>query len=168
MRAARWPARGPRTARSSIRIAGEERWIAIEDAARYRDAVGASPPPGVAETFLQAPATIGRSTPCCCAGRGPTPVHRRRAGGRWGMARARVEERSGRWRAPGVLLEGAFRPGGAAHEFTDPDVLRQLRRRSLARLRREVEPVAADASPASCRPGTASARRPAVSAGCSR
>jgi ATP-dependent Lhr-like helicase len=43
--------------------------------------------------------------------------------------------------ARGALLEGAFRPGGASHEFTDPDVLRQLRRRSLARLRREVEPV---------------------------
>ena len=44
-----------------------------------------------------------------------------------------------------MLLEGAFRPGGTEHEFADPDVLRALRRRSLARLRREVEPVPADA-----------------------
>src|SRR5690606_31562628 len=37
-----------------IRIGAEERWIAIEDGARDRDAVGASPPPGVAETWLAA------------------------------------------------------------------------------------------------------------------
>jgi ATP-dependent Lhr-like helicase len=43
------------------------------------------------------------------------------------------------------LLEGAFRPGGTEHEFADPEVLRALRRRSLARLRREVEPVPAAA-----------------------
>ena len=43
--------------------------------------------------------------------------------------------------ANGALLRGEFRPGGAEREWCDPEVLRQLRRRSLARLRREVEPV---------------------------
>ena len=43
--------------------------------------------------------------------------------------------------AAGTLLRGEFRPGGAEREWCDPEVLRQLRRRSLARLRREVEPV---------------------------
>ena len=41
----------------------------------------------------------------------------------------------------GSLLRGEFCPGGAEREWCDPDVLRILRRRSLARLRREVEPV---------------------------
>ena len=39
------------------------------------------------------------------------------------------------------MLRGEFRPGGAEREWCDPEVLRLLRRRSLARLRREVEPV---------------------------
>ena len=122
------------------RIAGEERWIAIEDVARYRDAVGASPPPGVAETWLaasEAPldALLGRWA------RSHAPFTADAPAGRWGIARATVEDRLRTLAAAGSLLEGAFRPGGAAHEFTDPDVLRQLRRRSLARLRREVEPV---------------------------
>ena len=50
---------------------------------------------------------------------------------RWGLARGAVEERLRAMCATGQLLEGAFRPGGAAHEFTDPDVLRQLRRRTV-------------------------------------
>ena len=122
------------------RIAGEERWMAIEDVARYRDAVGASPPPGVAETWLavtEAPldALLARWA------RSHAPFTADAPAGRWGIARATVEERLRAMAASGSLVEGAFRPGGAAHEFTDPDVLRQLRRRSLARLRREVEPV---------------------------
>ena len=65
--------------------------------------------------------------------------------GRWGIAPSRVQERLRALVEQGVLLEGAFRPGGTEHEFADPEVLRALRRRSLARLRREVEPVPADA-----------------------
>ena len=127
-----------------VRVAGEERWIAVEDAGRYRDAVGASPPPGVAETFLE-----------------PVDAAARPAAARWARTHApftaeepavalgpgaRRGRRSGlrAMAASGALLEGTFRPGGTAHEFTDPDVLRQLRRRSLARLRREVEPVDPD------------------------
>jgi ATP-dependent Lhr-like helicase len=125
------------------RVGGEERWIAIEDVARYRDAVGASPPPGVAETWLaatEAPldALLARWA------RSHAPFTADAPAGRWGIARATVEDRLRALAAAGSLLEGAFRPGGAAHEFTDPDVLRQLRRRSLARLRREVEPVEAE------------------------
>ena len=123
-----------------VRIAGEERWIAVEDAARYRDAVGVSPPPGVAETFL---APVDRPLDLLLArwARTHAPFTADEPAARWDVARAVVEERLRSMAAAGELLEGAFRPGGAAHEFTDPDVLRQLRRRSLARLRREVEPV---------------------------
>ena len=123
-----------------IRIAGEERWIAIEDVARYRDATGASPPAGVAETWLAASdepldALLMRWA------RSHVPFTAEAPAARWGIARGSVEERLRALVAAGSLLEGAFRPGGAAHEFTEPDLLRQLRRRSLARLRREVEPV---------------------------
>jgi ATP-dependent Lhr-like helicase len=123
-----------------VRIASEERWIAVEDVARYRDAVGASPPPGVAETWL-APSDAPLDALLIRWARTHAPFTADGPAGRWGVSRATVEERLRALAADGRLLEGAFRPGGAAHEFTDPDVLRQLRRRSLARLRREVEPV---------------------------
>ena len=123
-----------------VRIGGEERWIAVEDVARYRDAVGASPPPGVAETWL-----VATDAPLDALllrwARTHAPFTADAPAARWRVARTAVEERLQALVANEALLEGAFRPGGAAHEFTDPDVLRQLRRRSLARLRREVEPV---------------------------
>jgi ATP-dependent Lhr-like helicase len=123
-----------------VRIAGEERWIAVEDVARYRDAVGASPPPGVAETWLAA-ADAPLDALLIRWARTHAPFVADDPAARWGLAVAATEERLRALAADGRLLEGAFRPGGAAHEYTDPDVLRQLRRRSLARLRREVEPV---------------------------
>src|SRR5256714_3834783 len=36
-----------------VRVAGEERLIAAEDAGRYRDALGAMPPGGLPEAFLE-------------------------------------------------------------------------------------------------------------------
>ena len=44
-------------------------------------------------------------------------------------------------RGDGRVVQGEFRPGGVEREWCDADVLRQLRRRSLAALRNEVEPV---------------------------
>ncbi len=123
-----------------IRIGGEERWIAVEDVGRYRDAVGSSPPPGVAETWL-APTRRPLDALLQRWARTHAPFVADAPAERWGLGRGAVEERLRALAAEGLLLEGAFRPGGAVHEFTDPDVLRQLRRRSLARLRREVEPV---------------------------
>ncbi len=127
-----------------VRVAGEERWIGVEDVARYRDALGASPPPGVAETWLEAPgpdAPPPLDTLLLRWARSHAPFTPAAPAGRWGIAPARVQERLERLAAGGQLLEGAFRPGGSGLEFADPDVLRSLRRRSLARLRREVEPV---------------------------
>ena len=60
---------------------------------------------------------------------------------RWGLPLGVVEDALERLLDAGTLLRGEFRPGGAEREWIDPDVLRLLRRRSLARLRREVEPV---------------------------
>jgi ATP-dependent Lhr-like helicase len=123
-----------------LRIAGEERWIAVEDAGRFRDAIGASPPRGVADAFLEAD---DRPLDLLLArwARTHAPFTADGPAERWGLAGSVVEARLRAMAAEGALLEGAFRPGGASREFTDPDVLRQLRRRSLARLRREVEPV---------------------------
>src|SRR5206468_8980371 len=60
---------------------------------------------------------------------------------RWGLSAARVADALRHLEDAGTLLRGEFRPGGRDREWCDPDVLRTLRRRSLARLRREVEPV---------------------------
>jgi ATP-dependent helicase Lhr and Lhr-like helicase len=108
--------------------------------ARYRDAVGASPPRGVAETWLE-PTDGPLDALLVRWARTHAPFTSDAPAGRWGLSPTLVEERLRALAAAGTLLEGAFSPGGAAHEFKDPDVLRQLRRRSLARLRREVEPV---------------------------
>jgi ATP-dependent Lhr-like helicase len=128
-----------------IRLAGEERWVAVEDVARYRDALGASPPPGVAETWLAAApadAVPPLDSLLLRYARTHAPFTAAAPAARWGLAVGRVGERLAALVASGALLEGAFRPGGSGLEFADADVLRALRRRSLARLRREVEPVA--------------------------
>jgi ATP-dependent Lhr-like helicase len=123
-----------------VRIGGEERWIAIEDVARYRDAVGVAPPVGVPQAFLGATTGALESLLARWARtHGPflTPQPARR----WGLPLGIVEETLERLLAAGTVLRGEFRPGGAEREWCDPEVLRLLRRRSLARLRREVEPV---------------------------
>ncbi|MDO8485412.1 MAG: DEAD/DEAH box helicase [Candidatus Limnocylindrales bacterium] len=122
------------------RICGDERWIAIEDVARYRDGVGISPPVGIPAPFLGP--TVGALDGLLsrwARTHGPflTPDPARR----WGLPAGIVAGTLERLSAAGTLLLGEFRPGGAEREWCDPEVLRLLRRRSLARLRREVEPV---------------------------
>ena len=133
---------------------------------------GASPPPGVAETLARRPTRRDAAARRAAAALGahPRAVHGRGAGGALGHRAVRaLDERLRALVGAGALLEGAFRPGGTEHEFADAEVLRSLRRRSLARLRREVEPVPSRRpSAASCPPGTASARRPPATTGCSR
>ena len=122
------------------RIAGEERWIAIEDVARYRDGVGVSAPVGVPEAFL-APVSGALDGLLARWARSHGPFLTPEPARRWGLPIGIVEDALERLLAAGTLLRGEFRPGGAEREWCDPDVLRLLRRRSLARLRREVEPV---------------------------
>jgi ATP-dependent Lhr-like helicase len=122
------------------RIAGDERWIAIEDVARYRDGVGIAPPVGVPAAFLgPAAGALDGLLARWARTHGPflTPEPARR----WGLPQGVIEDGLERLLAAGSLLRGEFRPGGAEREWCDPEVLRLLRRRSLARLRREVEPV---------------------------
>ena len=126
-----------------LRLAGEERWIAVEEVARYRDALGASPPPGIAETWLTE--AVDGPPPLDALllrwARTHTPFTPAAPAQRWAIGHATVADRLAALAASGTLVEGAFRPGGTEHEFADPEVIRALRRRSLARLRREVEPV---------------------------
>ena len=124
----------------AVRVAGEERWIAAEEAGRIRDALGVALPPGAPAAFL-APgadplvALLGRWA------RRHGPFLAAEPARRWGLPAAAVEAALERMLAAGALVRGEFRPGGTEREWCDPEVLRRLRRRSLARLRREVEPV---------------------------
>ncbi|MFN8630461.1 MAG: DEAD/DEAH box helicase [Chloroflexota bacterium] len=122
------------------RIAGEERWIAMEDVARYRDGVGVAPPPGVPQAFL-APAPGALDGLLARYARSHGPFTADEPARRWGLPAGVVDDALHRLVAAGTLLAGEFRPGGATREFCDPEVLRSLRRRSLAKLRHEVEPV---------------------------
>jgi ATP-dependent Lhr-like helicase len=123
-----------------IRIAGDDRWIAIEDVARYRDGVGASPPRGVPEAFL-ANVTGALDGLLARWARSHGPFVAADPARRWGLPMGVVEGALARLGGAGTLLRGEFRPTGSEREWSDPEVLRMLRRRSLARLRREVEPV---------------------------
>jgi ATP-dependent Lhr-like helicase len=120
-----------------VRIAGDERLVAAEDAGRYRDALGAMPPSGLPEAFLEGGLDSLRQLVLRYAkGRGPFTTGQ--ANARFGrdvvdvLAMLEREE---------LLVRGELRPGGAEREWCDPDVLRRLRRASLAALRKEVEPV---------------------------
>ena len=122
------------------RIGGEERWIAMEDVARYRDGVGVSAPPGVPQAFL-GPAVGALEGLLARYARTHGPFLAADPARRWGLPVGVVEDALRRQVAAGSLLSGEFRPGGAEREYCDPEVLRLLRRRSLAKLREEVEPV---------------------------
>ncbi|CAN5892947.1 ATP-dependent helicase [soil metagenome] len=121
-----------------LRIAGEMRWVAIEDAGRFRDALGTALPMGVPDAFLK-PVTdplgdlVGRFARSHGPFQAPDPA------GRFGLGVAVVTETLNRLEAKGRMVRGEFRPGGAGTEWCDSEVLRSIRRRSLAKLRKEVE-----------------------------
>ncbi len=123
-----------------IRIATEERWISIDDAARYRDGLGVSPPLGVPEVFLR-PAERPIESLLARFARTHAPFLATQAAQRWSITEERVVDSLRALEAEGAILHGDFRPGGVEREWCDAEVLRLLRRRSLARLRHEVEPV---------------------------
>jgi ATP-dependent Lhr-like helicase len=127
-----------------VRIAGQRRWIALEDAGRYRDAVGVALPPGLPGPFLGHTGDALASLLARWA-RSHGPFLTDEPARRWQLPRGAVELSLEGLMASGRLLRGEFRPGGVEREWCDPEVLRLLRRRSLARLRREIEPVAPQA-----------------------
>jgi ATP-dependent helicase Lhr and Lhr-like helicase len=127
-----------------IRVAGEERAIAVEDAGRYRDALGVAPPAGVPDAFLE-PVPDALSQLLRRYARTHGPFSSGEPAARFGVPLALVEECLAGLTVQGGLSRGGFRPGGRDPEFCEVEVLRQLRQRSLAALRREVEPTAAEA-----------------------
>ena len=123
-----------------VRIAGEERFIAVEDAARYRDAIGIPLPPGLADAWLQ-PVRDPLLELVRRHARTHGPFTTAEVAARFGTQAERVEPCLRLLHAQAKLLEGEFRPSGSHREWVDPEVLRTVRRRTLARLRKEVEPV---------------------------
>jgi ATP-dependent Lhr-like helicase len=123
-----------------IRVAREDRWIAAEDAARYRDALGVALPVGLAAAYTEPVADpLGDLVGRYAASHGPFTVADCAA--RFGLPAATVAATLRRLAAVGRVTAGEFTPGMAGEEWCDVAVLRLLRRRSLAALRREIEPV---------------------------
>ena len=122
-----------------IHLAGERRLIAAEDAGRYRDALGAMPPSGVPDAFLEPVPDALRSLVARYA-RGHGPFHSADLAGRYALEPRVVEPPLAALEADGALVRGELRPGGSGREWCDAEVVRRLRRASLAALRREIEP----------------------------
>ena len=122
-----------------VRMAGEERLIAAEDAGLFRDALGVMPPGGLPEAFLD-PVPDALSVLLARYARSRGPFTTAEAAARYGLEPARAEELLTILEQADRLVRGELRPGGVEREWCDPDVLRRLRRASLAALRKEVEP----------------------------
>ena len=123
-----------------IVIGGEERFAAVEDAVRYRDALGVTLPADIPGTLLE-PVQDPLGDLVRRFARTHAPFAPADFARRFGLTPDAAERALARLAADGRLLEGEFRPGGTRREWTDPGVLRTLRRLTLARLRREIEPV---------------------------
>jgi ATP-dependent Lhr-like helicase len=122
-----------------VRIAGQSRWAAMEDAARLRDALGTALPVGVPGPFLE-PVADAVGDLVARYGRTHGPFTAGPVGERLGLGVAVVEQTLRRLESQGRAVEGEFRPDGTGREWIDAEVLRRLRTRSLAQYRREVEP----------------------------
>ncbi|MEP6649542.1 MAG: helicase-related protein, partial [Lapillicoccus sp.] len=130
-----------------VRVAGEERWAAVEDAARLRDALGVSLPVGVPDTFLE-PVRDPLGDLVARYARTHGPFRAADVATWYGLGHAVVTDALRRLVGGGRVVEGELRPdpagsAGGGLDFCDAGVLRTLRRRSLAALRAEVEPVTA-------------------------
>ena len=123
-----------------ITVSSQKRFIAVEDSARYRDALGVPLPPGLPSAFLEPTPEAGTDLVRRYA-RTHGPFTTAEAARRFGLPIATVESTLERLLPTGRIVEGGFRPGGVHREWCDAEVLRTIRRKSLARLRKEVEPV---------------------------
>jgi ATP-dependent helicase Lhr and Lhr-like helicase len=119
-----------------LRIGGEERLIAADEAGLYRDALGAAPPGGLPEAFLaDVPDALRELIARFASTHGPfsaKEVHERYAIDAASVLRELERD--------GLLVRGELRPGGNERDWCDVEVLRRLRRASLAALRKEIEP----------------------------
>ena len=123
-----------------VRIAGELRWLAIEDAGRVRDALGVALPVGVPEVFTELVADpLGDLLSRFARTHGPFTVAEPAA--RLGLGPAVVQVGVDRLVSAGLILAGEFDAQVVGRQYCGASMLRTIRRRSLAALRREVEPV---------------------------
>jgi ATP-dependent Lhr-like helicase len=123
-----------------VRIAGQQRWAAIEDAGRLRDALGVALPTGIPVAFTELlPDPLGDLVSRYARSHGPFSATA--VAERYGLGIAVVAGTLHRLAADGRVVEGEFLPALAGPQWCDAGVLRMLRRRCLARLRKEVEPV---------------------------
>jgi ATP-dependent helicase Lhr and Lhr-like helicase len=119
-----------------VRMGGEERWIDAADAGLYRDALGVAPPGGLPAAFLEdVPDALARVVRRYAATHGPFTTEELRE--RYLVDCSAVLETLER---ADELVQGELRPGGYSREWCHPEVLRRLRRASLAVLRKEIEP----------------------------
>ncbi len=125
----------------AIELAGEARYAAAEDTARLRDALGVNPPPGVAAAFLEGVADPLGDLVARYA-RTHVPFTVQALASRFGLGAGPVPGALQRLQDEGRVVEGEFLPCGAGTEWCDTENLRVLKRRSLARLRRQIEPAA--------------------------
>lgn len=123
-----------------VRIAGGDHWAAIEDAGRLRDALGTALPVGVPEAFTE-PVKDPLGDLLARFARTHGPFTSTQAAARFGLGVAVTEGALQRLAANGRVVQGEFHPSGIGQEWCDATVLRRLRRRSLAALRQELEPV---------------------------
>ena len=123
-----------------VRVAGEERWTGIEDVGRLRDGLGVPVPPGTPEVFAD-PVDDPLADLVSRYARTHGPFTSLDVAARLGLGDAVVRQTLQRLASQGRVLDGEFRPSGSGTEWCDAEVLRRLRRRSLARLRQEIEPV---------------------------
>ncbi|MFP3914145.1 MAG: DEAD/DEAH box helicase [Actinomycetota bacterium] len=123
-----------------VHLGGQHRWAAVEDAARLRDGLGVQPPPGVPQAFLEpVPDPLGDVVGRYARTHGPFPASD--AAAALHLAPAVVETVLERLEAAGRVTRGEFSPGRSGVEWVDTEVLRRIKRRSLAMLRGEIEPV---------------------------
>jgi len=123
-----------------VRVAGQERWVAVEDAGRLRDGLGVALPPGVPDAFTEpVPDPLGDLVARYARTHGPFTAAT--VAQRFGLGTAVTTDALRRLAADGRVAEGEFLPGGRGTEWCETGMLRLLRRRCLAKLRREAEPV---------------------------
>ncbi|MFI6122300.1 DEAD/DEAH box helicase [Streptomyces sp. NPDC051064] len=138
------PAWAPELATSrraiQVRIGGTSHWAAVEDAGRLRDALGTALPVGVPEAFTE-PVKDPLGDLLARFARTHGPFTTTQAASRFGLGSAVTDGALQRLAASSRVVQGEFHPAGIGQEWCDATVLRRLRRRSLAALRQELEPV---------------------------
>ena len=122
-----------------FRLDDVEPLAAVEDAGLVRDAFGAVPPGGVPNVFLE-PVSDALAGVLRRYARTHGPFTTGEVADRFGLESAVVETELEGLERDEKLVRGELRPGGSEREWCDPDVLRRIRRATLAVLRREVEP----------------------------